>query len=280
MLQCLVSSLELDLERLCEVLPEVMRRAGLQGTAVGHQRLDRVRARSAGKLLALALLPVDDRYRQFGLGEFLVERQDLQRLFLRLGFRFVRGVPFLPQELRGAQKRPRDLLPADDVRPLVDQDGKVAPRLNPLRVERADDDLGCRTHDQRLGELLVASAGDPRHLRREPGDVFFLLHQETCRNEERKVCVDVAGRLEATVQPLLDQLPDRVAVGPDRHAALDLGVVGELRPPHHIEIPAGKILGLRRDLGHGRFFLHSRLAFRHFSYQLPVVSQSVISCQS
>ena len=132
------------------------------------------------------------------------------------------------------------------------------------------------THDQRLGELLVAAAGDPRHLRREPLDVFLLLHQEACRNEEREVGVDVAGRLEATVQPLLDQLPDRVAVRPDRHAALDLGVVGELRPPHDIEIPAGKVLGLRRDLGHRRFLLPAPVlpsAISVTSSQSSVISQ-------
>jgi len=39
-LQGLVAALELNLERLGEVLPEVVRRAGLQRAAVAHQRLD------------------------------------------------------------------------------------------------------------------------------------------------------------------------------------------------------------------------------------------------
>jgi len=38
-------------------------------------------------------------------------RENLQRLRLRFGLGLVRGVPFLPEELRGPQERPRHLLP-------------------------------------------------------------------------------------------------------------------------------------------------------------------------
>ena len=85
-------------------------------------------------------------------------------------------------------------------------------------------------------------ARDPGDLRRESLDMLFFLHQETSGNEEREVRVDVAGRLEASVECLLDQFPDGVAVGPDRHAALDLGVVGQLRPPNDVEVPPREIL--------------------------------------
>ena len=54
---------------------------------------------------------------------------------------------------------------------------------------------------------------------------------------------------------LLDQLPDGVAVRPDRHAALDRRVVGELRAPDDVEVPPREVLGLRRDLGHQRVLL-------------------------
>ena len=56
-----------------------------------------------------------------------------------------------------------------------------------------------------------------------------------------KVRVDVAGRLEAIVELPLDVLPDRVAVRPDDHAALDRRVVGQLRLADDIQIPAGEI---------------------------------------
>ena len=63
----LVARLERDVERLREVLTEVVRRAGLQRAAVAHQRLDRVRAERAGELLAFALAALDDRHRQHRL---------------------------------------------------------------------------------------------------------------------------------------------------------------------------------------------------------------------
>ena len=54
-LERLVARLEADLERLREVLAEVVRRPGLQRPAVAHQRLDRVGPLGAGELLALRL---------------------------------------------------------------------------------------------------------------------------------------------------------------------------------------------------------------------------------
>jgi hypothetical protein len=157
--------------------------------------------RGAGELLALALLAVDHRHRELGLGELLVEREHLQRLLLGLLLRLVRGVPLLPEELGRAQEQPRHLLPADDVRPLVDQDRQVAPRLHPLGVHRADDRLGRRPDDEPLLELLVAAVRHPGHLRREALDVLGLLHQQALGDEQREVGVDVAGGLEARSSP-------------------------------------------------------------------------------
>ena len=245
----LVARLELDVEAPREVLPQIVRRARLQRPAVPHQRLDRVGAIGAGELLALGLLAVHHGHRQVVLGEVLVDAEHPHRLFLRLLRRLVRGVPLLPEELGRPQEQPRDLLPAHDVRPLVDQDREIAPGLDPLRVHRADDRLGGRADDEPLLEHLVAALRHPRDLRREALDVLRLPHQEALGNEEREVRVDVPGRLEAAVEPLLHQLPDRVAVGPDHHAALDGRVVGQLRAPHDVDVPAAEVLRLRRDLG-------------------------------
>ena len=177
----LVARLERDVERLREVLSEVVRRAGLQRAAVAHQRLDRVGADGAGELLALALLALDDRHREHRLAERRVEVEDHQRLGFGLFRRLVRRVPFLPEELGRAQERPRDLLPAHDVGPLVDQDRQIAPRLHPLRVHRADDGLGRRPDDELLFELLASAVRDVRHLRREAFDVLGLLGEQRLR---------------------------------------------------------------------------------------------------
>ena len=157
-LQRLVAALELDLERLGEVLSEVVRGARLQRAAIAHQRFDRIGLRRAGELFALALLAVDHRHGEHLLADLLVERENLHRLFLRLFGGLVRGVAFLPEELGRAQERPRHLFPAHDVRPLVDQHGQIAPRLDPLLVHHADDRFRRRPDDQLLGEVFVAAS--------------------------------------------------------------------------------------------------------------------------
>ena len=252
MLHGLVAALELNLEGLGEILPEVVRCAGLQRAAVAHHRFDRIRARRAGELLALALDAVDHRHRELGLAELLIEREDLQRFGFGFFRRLMRGVTFLPEKLRRAQERPRDLLPADHIGPLIDEHGQVAPRLHPPGVHRPDHHFGGRAHDQFLLEVLVAAARHPRHLRRESVDMFLLFHEQAFGNEQREIRVDVARRLESRVQEALDVLPDRVAVRTDDHAALDRRVVGHLGALHHVEVPLGKILRTRRDRRHER----------------------------
>ena len=108
-------------------------------------------------------------------------------------------------------------------------------------------DVGRTT--RRSSSTSVAALRHPRHLRGEAFDVLGFLHQQALGNEEREVGVDVAGRLEAAVEPLLHQLPDRVAVRPDHHAPLDRRVVGQLGAADDVDVPAAEVLGLRRDLG-------------------------------
>jgi hypothetical protein len=81
-------------------------------------------------------------------------------------------------------------------------------------------------------------------------DVLGLLHQELFGYEQREVPVLVAARLDHVVEGPLDPLPDRVAVGPDDHAAADRRVVGQLRLPHHVGVPAVEVLGHPRDVFH------------------------------
>ena len=214
-----------------------------------HQRLDRIGAVGAGELLSLGLLAVHHRHRQLVFGKVLVDSQHAQRLLLRLLGRLVRGVPFLPEELGGAEEQPGHLFPSHDVGPLIDQDRQVSPRLDPLGVHRSDDRLRGRADGEPFLEDFVAALRHPRDLRREPFHVLRLAHQQALRDEEREVRVDVTGGLEAPVQPLLDQLPHRIAVGPDHHAPLDRGVVGQLGAADDVDVPAAEVLRLRRDFG-------------------------------
>jgi len=117
---------KLDAARLGEILPEEVRRAGLDGLAILHHRLDAEGLYRAGKALAFAFFAREHRQREPVARKGLVDPQHLLRLLARFGLRLVCGVAFLPEELGGPQKDTRPQLPADDIRPLVDQDRQVA----------------------------------------------------------------------------------------------------------------------------------------------------------
>ena len=94
-----------------------------------------------GKPLALRFLAGKDRDGEVIAREGLVDAQHLFGLLAGLRLGLVRGMAFLPEELRGAQEQAGPHFPADDVRPLVDQDRQVAVRLHPFGIGRADDRL-------------------------------------------------------------------------------------------------------------------------------------------
>ena len=148
-----LSGLELHTEGLREVLAEEVRRPRLHRLVVLHQAFERVGAHGAREALAVGLETGEHRQRQPLFLEAAVDAEHLTRFGLGLVGGGVGGVPFLPQELGGAQEQPRPHLPADDVAPLVQQHRQVAVALDPLREHTVDDRLGGRPHDERLREL-------------------------------------------------------------------------------------------------------------------------------
>ena len=237
----------LDVERPGEVRAQVVRRAGLQGPAVAHHGLDGERADRAREPLARRLLALDDRHGgqlADGAGVDLLQRE--HRLAHRVGLVGVRGVALLPEELGRAQEHPRAQLPADHVRPLVEQHRQVAVRADPLGHELADDRLGGRPDDQRLLQLLAAGVGDHRQLRREALHVLGLALQVALRDEQREVRVLVPGLLDPPVQVGLQQLPDPVPVRSDDHRALDRAAVYQFRLEYQFVVPGGEVFALRR----------------------------------
>ncbi len=212
----------------------------------------RVAAHRAGELLRLRLHALDDRHRHHVLSDCGINVEDTQHLFQRLVVIGVRGVSFLPEEFRGSQKHARAQLPSHDVGPLVQQHRQIAPALDPLAEEVADDGLRGRTDDVRLLQLLSAGDGDYRQLRREALHVLGFFVQKTLRDEQRKVNVLMAGGLEAVVKLALQKLPDSVAVGLDDHAAFDnLGGLGHVALQNHVLIPGCKISGAGSNRGFG-----------------------------
>ena len=89
-----------DVERLGEVLPQIMRSARLQALAVVHHRLHAEGGDGAGELFFFRLPAREHGDGEAGLGEFLIDAEHLHRLFHRLFFAGVGGVAFLPQKIR------------------------------------------------------------------------------------------------------------------------------------------------------------------------------------
>jgi len=52
--------------------------------------------------------------------------ENQSRFRARLQFGLVNSMTLLPKKFGGAQKKARSHFPADNVRPLIDQDGKIA----------------------------------------------------------------------------------------------------------------------------------------------------------
>ena len=61
----------------------------------------------------------------------------------------------------------------------------------------------------------------------------------------------MAGFLEHAVERLLHLFPDRVAIGPDDHAAFYRRIVGQFGSGNHVGIPPRIILAALGDLGFG-----------------------------
>ncbi len=196
--------------------------------------------------------PGEDRYRGIIAHEGFVNIEHLLRFRARLGFRFVHGVAFLPEEFGCAEKEARTHFPAHDVGPLVDQDRQVAIGLHPLRVGRADDCLRSRPNDERLGQRtgrhhfslgvhFQPMMGHDRAFLGEAFDVLRLFLHVAERNEEREIGVAMPGRLEHAVERPLHVFPDAVAPRFDHHAAAHLARLGQVARPDDLLIPFGKI---------------------------------------
>src|SRR5215210_5898480 len=130
-----------DVEGAGEVLSEVVAGRGLQGAPVAHQPLAGVGLYRPGETLRLALRAREDGYRHCLVEAIAVDAEHPQGLLPRLLRCRVDGVALLPEELRAPEERAGDLLPAQDVTPLVYENRQVSVALDPVPVEVADDAL-------------------------------------------------------------------------------------------------------------------------------------------
>ena len=231
-----------------------MRGARLERLAVLHHRLDRIGRDGAGEALMLGLFSGDDGHRQAILGKAAIHFEHLQRLFARFVGRGVRGMPFLPQKLAGAQEHPRAHFPAHHIRPLVDQHRQIAPALHPARERRPDHRLAGRPHDQRLlqlrlgiGHQAALAVGDQpvmrddRHFLGEAFHMLGFLLEIGKRDEQWEIAILVPGRANAIVEQALDAFPDAISPRPDHHAAAHPRFLGHVGFGDDGLIPGGKV---------------------------------------
>ncbi len=236
-----------DAKALGKAVSEIVRGAALQSNAVVHHRLDGIGSLRAGELLLFGLLTGHGRDRHgFGI-KIGVDLEHTQGLFLCFLGGGVHGVTLLPEKFRGAQERTRGLFPSHHAAPLVVELGQVAVGVDDLFVVLTEQGLGGRTHSQTLGELFLTADRHPRTLRRKALHMILFALQKALGNKHGHIDVFVTGLLEASVHVRLHQLPNRVAVGTDNHAALDARIISQLRLFDNVGVPFCKILVAARD---------------------------------
>ena len=254
--QLIVLIRELDAEGFGKAISEIVAGAGLQSLSVVHQSLNGIGSLRSREFFLIRLLSPDDGHRKHLFAEVRVQVQHLDGALLRLLHGGVGGVSLLPQELSGAQEGSGLLLPAYHGAPLVIYLGQVTVGVDIVLVKIAEKRLGRGPHAQTLLQLRQPSVRHPGYLRGKALHMILFLLKKAFRNEHGHIDIFHARFLEPLVQLLLDQLPDRVAVGLDRHAALHARILDQLRLLHHVGVPLGEILIHGCDRFHQFLFCH------------------------
>jgi hypothetical protein len=127
-----------------------VRCAGLQSLHILHHGLNAERCHGAGKPLFRGFFALNNRHCHIVFGKVSVDAKHLHGFIDSFFPRRMSRMAFLPEKLRGSQEQTRAQLPTHDIRPLVDQHGKVPVRLNPPRISGPDDRFAGWTDHQRL----------------------------------------------------------------------------------------------------------------------------------
>ena len=239
-----------DVKGLGKVLPEEVGSTALKGLTILHQSLDGIGLYGSSEAFVGTLYPDVDRDSEEVACEVSVDIDHTYCLFFGLLTGSVGGVPFLPEELSRAEEEARAHLPADDIRPLIAEDGEVTIGLYPALVGVPDNGLRGRTYDEFLLELclrvdddapvragLQTVVGDDSALLSEALDVVGFLAEEALRDEEREVGIVVSCFLEHVVELALHALPYSIAVGLDDHTATHGGTFRQVSLDDEILIP-------------------------------------------
>ena len=146
-----------------------MRRSTLDASAAhGNIEFNSCRILRTSEALICGFTSSDDRAGQELFVDLCI---DLLNLVLEHGgilFGCMRGMTLLPKELTSTNERRRVLeLPSYDIGPLVEEQGQVTVRPDPLGVGRVHDCFRGRPDRDGLRHLTLAGLGDPSDFGRE-----------------------------------------------------------------------------------------------------------------
>ena len=228
----------------------------LEGFSVLHHSLDREGVECAGEAFVGRLDTLHYGHCHIVFCEIGIHLKHLACLFFGLFLGGVGSVALLPEEFRRTEEHAGAHLPAENVCPLVDEDGEIAIGVDPVLICVPDDGLRSGADDKLLfktcvginndsvsvGVILKAVVGDHRTFLGEAFNVVGLAAEEALRNQKREVSVDMSGFLEHIVELTLHLFPDRISVGLDHHTAAHSALFGEIGLHDQLVIPLRVII--------------------------------------
>ena len=215
-----------------------MARAGLQRPAVLHHRLDRIGAQRPGELLALGLQAAHHRHRH------LASRRNRRR----------RRASSASRARRRPRRRGRYGLPATGT-PRCAGTGRVRSsqrttfahwlissgrsrhelihllKVTPMIVSEVGRTTSGSASSSPPARVTSATSGA------KPSTCSASCIRKLFGDEQREIGVLVAGLFDALIEPALDRLPDRVAMGLDDHAAAHWRVLAQPGLIDDIQVP-------------------------------------------
>ena len=243
--------LEFDIEGLGKVLSQKMRGAGLQGFSILHKCLYTVCFEGPGESFAFSLYSPDHGDGQNFFQEFCVNAKHGLCFLNGFGLCGMRRVSLLPEEFCGPQEQTGTHLPANHIRPLIDENGEIPVTLDPIAIGVPNDGLRGGANDQFFLQacilidhhsrtilcILQAVVGHHGAFFGKALYVIGFFAEVAFGNEYGEVGILMSGLFEPSVQVGLHGFPYRIPIGLDDHAAADTGVLSKICLDDQIVVP-------------------------------------------
>src|SRR5437867_1741611 len=135
------------------------------------------------------------------------------------------SMSFLPQKFARSQKWLRAFyLSPQDIVPQVQQNWKIPPTSDPLRIKIINDCFRSRSDGKSLAKFILPRMSHPKNLRVKPLEMIGFFLQQTFWNQKRKVCILVASFFNLRVKKFFYSLPNFVGIFSKNHGSLDRGI--------------------------------------------------------